>query len=229
MKIKIIKPDGTKAEMEIEGSLDFQGMGVLAPDEVTALKTRALNEGKTAAEKAAQEKLDAAEKKLADFESSLTEKQRGTVKAEERIAAMEATIKSMRADMEAAQKASAEANLAKSLADARAGIAFADGGAEVFDMQMQRKRQSDGTYILATGERGTLEQARAEWLGSAVGKSLVKADQRNGAGTGPSNIQGVTFAQIVADPKLKAAYVEQHGAARYSAEYTAHIRAKSAK
>jgi len=221
MKIKIIKQDGSKAEVEIDGAIDFQGMGVLSPDEVTALKTRALAEGKTAAERAAQEKLDAAERKLADFEASLTDRQRNSVKSEERIAAMEKTVQEMRANMEAAQKSSQEATIAKTLADARSGLAFTDGGQTIFDMQMREKMQPDGTFLLATGERGTIDQARMEWASSPVGKALIKTQANGGAGTGPTSIMGASFADIVKDNKLKAEYVKTHGEAKYTADYLA--------
>jgi hypothetical protein len=226
MKIKIIKQDGSKAEVEIDGAIDFQGMGVLSPDEVTALETRALAEGKTSAERIAQEKIDAAERKLVEYEASLTDKQRGSVKAEERIAAMEKTLQSMRADMESAQKASQEATIAKALADARSGLAFTDGGQTIFDMQMRSKMQPDGTFILATGERGTIDQARQEWASSPVGKALIKAQATGGAGTGPTSINGTTFADIVKDPALKEQYIAQHGEAKYAADYLSHRKSQ---
>lgn len=223
MKIKIIKPDGSKAEVDIDGSIDFQGMGVLSPDEVTALKTRAEKSGEDKASKAWQEKLELAEKKLSDYESNLTDRQRDTASAKDRIAAMEKTVQDLRNQMERATKEAAEANMSKALADARSGLAFMDGGQTIFDMQMRSKMQPDGTYILATGERGTLEQARNEWIGSPVGKALIKAvGQRDGSGTAPSGITGVSFGDIVKDFKLKKQYIEQHGEAKYAADFLAH-------
>jgi len=224
MKIKIIKSDGTKGEVEIDGSVDFSAMGVLSADEVTALKTRALGEGQSKAEKAMQEKIDAAERKLTEYEASLTTKQRNSVQAEERMAAMEQTLKAMRAEMESAQKARAEADLAKAIADARSGLAFTEGGSTIFDLQMRSKMQADGSYILSTGERGTLDQARTEWVNSPVGKALIRAESRSGAGTSASSITGVSFADIVKSPELKKKYIAEHGAPQYAQEYLAHTQ-----
>jgi hypothetical protein len=223
MKIKIIKPDGSKAEIEIEGAIDFQGMGVLSPDEVTALKTRAEKSGEDKAAKTWQDKIDAAEKKLADYEASLTDKQRSTAKADERIASMEKTLQELRTQMERATKEAAEANVSKALADARAGIAFVEGGQDIFDLQMRSKLQADGTYILATGERGTLDQARIEWATSPIGKAMIRAEGvKPGTGTGPASLQGVTFGEIVKNSELKEKFIAAHGASAYTKQYLEH-------
>lgn len=226
MKVKIIKADGTKAEIEIEGSLDFQAMGVLAPDEVTALKTRALKDGEDKAAKLWQDKIEAAEKKLTDYESSLTDKQRSTAKADERIAAMEKTLQDLRGQMEKATKEAVEANLAKALADARSGLAFADGGQEIFDLQIRSKMQPDGTFLLSTGERGSLEQARAEWADSPVGKALTRAESMGGAGTTAAMLKGTSFSEVVKSPELKAKFIAAHGVPAYSKAYLEHQAAQ---
>ena len=234
MSIKILTADGSQQTLEIpEGAkVDFKGMGVLPPEEVDSLKTRAIAEAKSKAEKEYTAKLaeiesakSAAERQLQEYKASLDGTTQKSLQDQERLQNMEKTLNELRESMTLKEQEAQKYALAKEIADARASLRFVDGGQEVFDSHMQAKRQADGSYILATGEAGTLQQLRDEWTGTAVGKSLLKTDQRGGVETGPS-LGGRSFADVVNNLELKTAYIEKNGQKAYAEKYLEYIQSK---
>ena len=224
-ELRIINPDGSKAVMAIpEGvQIDAQAMGMMPTESVTAFKMKVESESSAKARAEMQAKIDqiaaekaAVEAQLGDFQASLTKKDSDRLAADTRIQTMEKTLTALQQSLEAQTKSAQQAQLAKEIADARSGLAFAVPDAiGIFDMQVASKRQADGSYLLATGVTGTIDQLRDEWTASPLGKSLLRSNQRPGAGTTPG-IDGKSFSEIRKDPKLASAYVAQHGSQKFA-------------
>jgi len=220
-KVKIINPDGTKAEVELpEGAkIDFQGLGALPPDDVSELAKRKVAEGIEKAKRELGSELESikaakttAEQQLEQFKANLADKDKKVIQSEERFGKLEQTIKSLTESLEAQRTQATEAIIAKEIADARAGLAFnTDEALPIFDMMLRQSRQADGTYELKSGLKGTAKQKRDEWLDTDLAKNLLKSQQRPGFGTSAPGISGKSFSDILADPALKAQYIKAHG------------------
>jgi hypothetical protein len=207
MKISVKNEQGQVQEVELPGTPDWKAIGVLSPQEVDALKARAIEDGKRIG-------LTEAEKYRAELEAIKAEKEalgKGKHDADSRLGTLEKTIATLTASLEGERKAREEAAFRAHVGDTLSGVPVVRGAAEIF-ADMARKSLKEGGFQLADGTLGTMQQFRDEFFGSELGKRLVLTTQKGGAGTGgDASLDGKSFADILKSPEAASKFIEKNG------------------
>jgi len=221
MKVAGLK-GGAVVEVEIDvDTLDFKSMGVLSRDEVDEFAKRKTLEGankaKTEFEQVlaqAQKERDELKVKLEENSSGMSAKEREALEKDGRLAQLETTLRTLTEKMTQTEQEKTKAIIAKEIADVRSDLRLVAGASEIFDGYMANRRQADGQYLLSNGLKGTAQEARAEWVGSEVGKSLLLSSERGGSNSSTTPVNRANLG----DAKAKAEYIKQHGLEAYKAQ-----------